>query len=86
MKTPHTHVCPSIHNSNFSTEYGTPKVCPGDPIILLQRILARWVNTVLHISGVDIDIYKPHSYRSTSPSHAKHPGIPLEDILMESLL
>ena len=43
--------------------------------------IARWVKTVLHLSGVDIDIYKPHSCRSASTSHAKLAGVPLEDIL-----
>ena len=43
--------------------------------------LARWVKSVLHLSGVNIDTYKPHSYRSASTSHAKSAGVPLEDIL-----
>ena len=43
--------------------------------------IARWVKTVLHLSGVDIDIYKPHSFRSASTSHAKLAGVPLKDIL-----
>ena len=44
----------------------------GDPIILLLRI---------HLSAVNIDIYKPHSCRSASASHAKIAGVPLEDVL-----
>ena len=40
-----------------------------------------WVKSVLQLSGVDIDIYKPHSCRSASTSHAKLAGVPLEDIL-----
>ena len=43
--------------------------------------IARWVKSVLQLSGVDIDIYKPHSCRSASTSHAKLAGVPLEDIL-----
>ena len=43
--------------------------------------IACWVKNVLHISGVKVDIYKPHSYRSASTSHAKLAGVPLEDIL-----
>ena len=43
--------------------------------------IARWVKTVLHLRGVDIDIYKPHSCHSASTSHAKLAGVPLEDIL-----
>ena len=31
--------------------------------------------------GVNVDIYKPHSYCSASTSHAKLAGVPLEDIL-----
>ena len=43
--------------------------------------IARWVKNVLQLSGVNVDIYKPHSYRSASTSHAKLAGVPLEDIL-----
>ena len=43
--------------------------------------IAGWVKTVVHLSGVDIDIYKPHSCHSASTSHAKLVGVPLEDIL-----
>ena len=44
--------------------------------------IARWVKNVLQqISGVNVDIYKPHSYRLASTSHAKLAGVPLEDIL-----
>ena len=46
-----------------------------------EDTIARWVKTVLHLSGVDIDIYKPHSCRSASTSHAKLAGVPLEDIM-----
>ena len=41
----------------------------------------RCVQSVLQLSGVDIDIYKPHSCRSASTSHAKLAGVSLEDIL-----
>ena len=43
--------------------------------------IARWVKNVLQLSGVNVDIYKPHSYRPASTSHAKLAGVPLEDIL-----
>ena len=43
--------------------------------------IARWMKNVLQLSGVNVDIYKPHSYRSASTSHAKLAGVPLEDIL-----
>ena len=43
--------------------------------------IARWVKTVLHLNGVNIDIYKPHSCCSASASHAKIAGVPLEDVL-----
>ena len=43
--------------------------------------IARWVKHVLQLSGVNVDIYKPHSYRSASTSHAQLAGIPLEGIL-----
>ena len=44
--------------------------------------IPRWVKTALHLSGVNIDIYKPHSCRSASASHAKIAGVPLEDVLL----
>ena len=46
---------------------------PSDAFFLTHRrphhpaskdTIARWVKTVLHLSGVNIDIYKPHSCRS----------------------
>ena len=37
--------------------------------------IAWWVKTVLHLSCVDIDIYKPHSCISDSTSHAKLAGV-----------
>ena len=43
--------------------------------------IARWVKNVLQLSGVNVDIYKPHNYCSASTSHAKLSGVPLEDIL-----
>ena len=43
--------------------------------------IVRWVKTVLHLSGVNIEIYKPHSCRSASASHAKIAGVPLEVVL-----
>ena len=45
--------------------------------------IAWWVKTVLHFSGVNIDIYKPHSYLSASTSYAKLAGVPLEDIIRD---
>jgi hypothetical protein len=32
--------------------------------------IARWLKTVLYLSGVDVNIYKAHSYRSASVSKA----------------
>ena len=43
--------------------------------------IARWVKNDLQLSGVNVNIYKPHSYHSASTSHPKLAGVPLEDIL-----
>ena len=65
-------------------------VKPSDAFFITHRrphhpaskdTIARCVKTVLHLSGVNIDIYKPHSCRSASASHAKIAGVPLEVVL-----
>ena len=44
--------------------------------------LARWVKMVLHSSGVNLDTFTVHSWRSASTSKAAATGVPLEKILM----
>ena len=44
--------------------------------------LARWVKTILHYSGVNLDTFSAHSCRSASTSKAAATGVPLEKNLM----
>ena len=43
--------------------------------------ISRWVKFVLQSSGIDVNIFKPHSTRSASTSKAKLSDVPLADIL-----
>ena len=43
--------------------------------------LARWIKSVLHSSGIDTSVFKAHSVRSASSSHAYARGVPIADIL-----
>ena len=43
--------------------------------------IARWIRTVMQDSGIDISIFKPHSCRAASVSHANKVGVPLATIL-----
>jgi len=43
--------------------------------------IARWLKTVLALSGIDTDIYKGHSYRMASVSGAYNKGCSLKTIL-----
>ena len=43
--------------------------------------LARWIKSVLRSSGIDTSVFKAHSVRSASSSHAYARGIPIADIL-----
>ena len=43
--------------------------------------ISRWVKFVLQSSGIDVNIFKPHSTRSASTSKAKMSDAPLADIL-----
>lgn len=43
--------------------------------------IARWLKTVLSLSGIDIDYFKAHSYRMASVSSAFHKGCSIKSIL-----
>ena len=43
--------------------------------------ISRWVKFVLQISGIDVNIFKPHSTKSASTSKAKLSDVPIADIL-----
>ena len=43
--------------------------------------LARWIKSVLRSSGIDTSVFKAHSVRSASSSHAYARGVPIADIL-----
>lgn len=43
--------------------------------------IARWLKTVLELSGVDTSVFKPHSYRSASTSAAYDAGCSLDKVL-----
>ena len=43
--------------------------------------ISRWVKFVLQSSGIDVNIFKPHSTMSASTSKAKMSDVPLADIL-----
>jgi hypothetical protein len=43
--------------------------------------IARWMKTVLSLSGIDISVFKAHSTRSASTSAASELGVTITDIL-----
>ena len=43
--------------------------------------ISRWVKFVLQSSGIDVNIFKPHSTRSASTSKAKLSDVPSADIV-----
>jgi len=47
--------------------------------------IRRWVMHVMSISGVDTDVFKPHSTRSASTSKANVKQVPLECILSAAM-
>ena len=46
-----------------------------------RDIVARWIKTVLHRSGIDTKIYGAHSVRAASTSRAKLKAVPVQEIL-----
>ena len=43
--------------------------------------VARWLKTVLHLSGIDISMFKAHSFRGAAASAAFHKGCSVQQIL-----
>lgn len=43
--------------------------------------IARWIKTVMNNAGIDINIFRAHSVRSASVSHASKCRVPLDTIL-----
>ena len=48
---------------------------------VVKSTVAGWVKQILIMSGINTDIFKPHSTRSASSSHARLSGLSLSDIL-----
>jgi hypothetical protein len=46
-----------------------------------KSTIARWLQCVLVLAGIDTTIFKAHSYRAATTSAAYHAGISLECIL-----
>ena len=46
-----------------------------------RDIISRWVKTVMQKSGVDVNLFKPHSTRAAATSKAFLKSVPLEHIL-----
>lgn len=43
--------------------------------------IRRWIQSVMSMSGVDVNVYKPHSVRSAATSKAKANHVPLDGIM-----
>ena len=48
---------------------------------ITSSTLARWLKAVLQLSGIDVQCFKAHSYRSASASAAYRGGCSLQEIL-----
>lgn len=46
-----------------------------------KATMACWVQQALHVAGIDISVYGPHSIRSASTSAAQREGATMDDIL-----
>ncbi|KAJ8019077.1 hypothetical protein HOLleu_42568 [Holothuria leucospilota] len=46
-----------------------------------RETISRWIKYVLKESGLNTDLFKPHSTRSAATSGAFVRGVPVEDIL-----
>lgn len=49
-----------------------------------SQTLARWIKTVLQLSGIDIDLFKPHSTRHAASTAAFQASVPLDEILRKA--
>lgn len=49
-----------------------------------SQTLARWIKNVLQLSGIDIDLFKPHSTRHAASTAAFQANVPMHDILKKA--
>lgn len=49
-----------------------------------RETISRWIRTVMSSSGIDTDVFKPHSTRAATTSKAKAVGVPINDILSQA--
>ena len=45
--------------------------------------MAHWNKIIMNESGVDTKIFKPHSWRSASPSAATNAGVTIDNVLKQ---
>ena len=64
----------------FLVTYGKPQKAASDDII------SRWIKNTISSAGIDRDVFKAHSARSTSSSKTKQVGIPYTEILTRGSL
>ena len=50
-------------------------------LAVTSSTIARWLKTVLELSGIDVSVFKSHSYRSASVSAAYNKGCSMSSIL-----
>ena len=43
--------------------------------------VSRWIKTVMHRAGIDINMFSAHSVRSAVTSKAKEKAVPIQDIM-----
>ena len=48
------------------------------------QTMSRWIKTVLQWSGIDMDLFKPHSTRHASSTAAFNASVPLDEILKKA--
>ena len=46
-----------------------------------RSTISRWIKVVMSKSGINVDLFKPHSTRAASTSKASKSSVPLEQIL-----
>ena len=65
----------SLNSSQVFVSYRKPYK------VVSSATLARWLNVVLSLAGIDTSIFKGHSFRGASTSKAVSLGVPLDVIL-----
>ena len=52
------------------------------PFKLVSRsTISRWIKVVMHSSGINVEVFKPHSTRAAATSKASASFVPLHQIL-----